>query len=86
MSQVVQNFIGGKWIGAASGETFESHNPATEELLATAPRSSAEDVNAAVQAAKTAYKSWRLVPAPRRGEILFRVAQILSERKDDIAR
>jgi aldehyde dehydrogenase (NAD+) len=80
------NYIGGTWAEAGSHETFPTINPATEEVIAHAPRSAAADVDQAVQAAKAAYKSWRLTPAPRRGEILFRAAHILSERKDDLAR
>lgn len=83
---LVQNFIGGKWVNARSGETFTSLNPATEATLATAVKSGADDVDAAVQAAKAAYADWRLMPAPRRGEILYRVAQILTDRKEELAR
>lgn len=86
MIELVQNYIGGQWVKAQSGETFPSYNPATETLLAPVAKSAANDVDAAVQAAKAAYKGWRLTPAPRRGEILFRVAQILTERKEDLAR
>lgn len=86
MGELVRNYIAGAWVEAASGQTFDSLNPATEEVLTSAARSAAEDVDAAVQAAREAYKSWRLTPAPRRGEILFRVAQILSERKEELAR
>ncbi|MBI1280062.1 MAG: aldehyde dehydrogenase family protein [Anaerolineaceae bacterium] len=86
MPDIVQNYIGGKWSQAQSGETFPTYNPATEEILAVAPTSSTNDVNAAVNAAKAAYKHWRLTPAPRRGEILFKVAQILTERKEQLAR
>lgn len=82
----VKNFIGGEWVESAGGSTFESLNPATEEVLAVAPASTAEDVNRAVAAAKAAYAKWRLTPAPRRGEILFRVAEILKERKEELAR
>ena len=71
-----QNFIGGEWVDAASGETFESVEPATGETLGTFPRSGAEDVDRAVAAAKAAYEDWRLVPAPKRGEILFRFAEL----------
>lgn len=85
MDTTIQNYIGGQWVESESGETFPTHNPATEALIAPAPKSSAADVDAAVQAAKTAYKGWRLTPAPRRGEILFRVAQILTERKEALA-
>ena len=45
--------------------------------------STSEDVDAAVDAAKAAYKKWRLVPAPKRAEILFRAAEILVQRKED---
>jgi aldehyde dehydrogenase (NAD+) len=80
-----QNYIGGEWVDAASGETFESTNPATGETIGTFPRSGAEDVDRAVDAAKAAYEEWRLVPAPKRGEILFRFAQLLIEQKDELA-
>lgn len=86
MVELVKNYIGGQWVEAESGETFETYNPATEEVIAPVSKSAAKDVNAAVQAAKSAYKNWRLTPAPRRGEILFRVAQLLTERKEEIAR
>jgi aldehyde dehydrogenase (NAD+) len=64
-----QNYVGGEWVDAASGETFETKSPATGEALGVFPRSSAADVDKAVDAAKAAYEEWRLVPAPRRGEI-----------------
>ncbi len=85
MSDLVRNYIGGQWVEARSGETFDSINPATEEVIAPIAKSGAEDVQAAVEAAKHAYKNWRLLPAPRRGEILFRVAQLLTERKEQLA-
>src|SRR5437868_3115708 len=80
-----QNYIGGEWVDAASGETFETTSPATGEVLGVFPRSGAEDVDKAVEAAKAAYEEWRLVPAPRRGEILFRFGQLLADQKDDVA-
>ncbi len=86
MAELVKNYIGGEWLAARTGETFQSINPATEEVVADVARSGADDVNAAVQAAKAAYKNWRLTPAPRRGEILYRVGQLLMERKEDLAR
>jgi alpha-ketoglutaric semialdehyde dehydrogenase len=79
-----QNFIGGEWVDAASGETFDSTSPADGELIGTFPKSGAEDVDRAVAAAKEAYEDWRLVPAPRRGEILFRFAQLLVEHKAEL--
>lgn len=86
MADLVKNFIGGEWVAARSGEVFETVNPATEVVIATVAKSGVEDVNAAVAAAKEAYPKWRLTPAPRRGEILFRVAQILTERKEELSR
>jgi alpha-ketoglutaric semialdehyde dehydrogenase len=81
-----QNYIGGEWVAAASGQTHENRNPATGELIGRFPRSGAEDVNRAVAAARKAFDGWRLTPAPRRGEMLFRVGQLLAERKEEIAR
>jgi alpha-ketoglutaric semialdehyde dehydrogenase len=83
-TKTFKNFIGGEWVDAASGETFESVSPATGETLGVFPKSTAEDVDRAVAAAKTAFEDWRLVPAPKRGEILFRFARLLEEAKDDL--
>ncbi|MFL5934592.1 MAG: aldehyde dehydrogenase family protein, partial [Gaiellaceae bacterium] len=80
-----KNFIGGEWVDAASGETFETTSPANGEALGVFPRSGVEDVDRAVEAAKAAYEEWRLVPAPRRGEILFRFGQLLADHKDEVA-
>src|SRR6187401_2098424 len=79
-----QNFIGGEWADAASGKTFDSTSPADGEQLGTFPRSGGEDVDRAVAAAKAAYEEWRLVPAPKRGELLFRFAQLLAEHKAEL--
>jgi acyl-CoA reductase-like NAD-dependent aldehyde dehydrogenase len=79
-----KNYIGGEWVEASGDETFESRNPATGEAIGTFPRSSVEDVDRAVEAAKEAYESWRLVPAPKRAEILFRVGQRVIDRKDEL--
>jgi acyl-CoA reductase-like NAD-dependent aldehyde dehydrogenase len=61
--------------------TFESLNPSTGEVIEQFPRSSAADVDRAVETAKAAWEEWRLVPAPERGNILFRFAQILEHEK-----
>jgi acyl-CoA reductase-like NAD-dependent aldehyde dehydrogenase len=84
-SKTFQNYIAGEWIDAASGETFESTSPANGDAIGTFPRSDEEDVNRAVGAAKAAYEEWRLVPAPKRGEILFRFGQLLADQKEDLA-
>src|SRR4051812_24553342 len=80
-----KNFIGGEWLDAASGETFTTTSPANGETLGVFPKSGSEDVDRAVEAAKTAFEDWRLVPAPKRGEILFRFARLVEEHKDEIA-
>ena len=85
MAELYKNLINGVWKESNSGETFERKNPATGELVGTYTKSTAEDVNEAVDAANEAFKSWRLVPAPKRGEILFKAAQILERRKDELA-
>ncbi len=80
-----KNYIGGRWADSESGRTFESLDPATGEVVAVVPRSSVPDVERAVEAAAAAFKDWRLTPAPKRGEILFRVGQLLEERKERVA-
>jgi acyl-CoA reductase-like NAD-dependent aldehyde dehydrogenase len=65
--------------------TFDSLNPATGELIETFPRATAEDVDRAVARARTAWDDWRLVPAPERGNILFRFAQLLERDKASLA-
>ncbi len=81
-----KNFIDGKWVGARSGATFPTLNPATGEVIAEVPRSSAEDINRAVEAAARAYPKWRAIPAPKRGEIMFRVGELLVQRKEELSR
>ena len=80
----LENFIGGEWVGAEDGATFDSFVPATGETLASFPRSGAADVDRAVAAAKAAFEDWRLVPAPQRGEILFRLGELLRDHKDEL--
>jgi alpha-ketoglutaric semialdehyde dehydrogenase len=84
---VHRNFIDGEWVEASTGETFENRNPAdTRDLVGIFPKSARADVNAAVDAAKRAFAKWRLVPAPRRAEIIYLAAEMLAERKEDYAR
>jgi alpha-ketoglutaric semialdehyde dehydrogenase len=81
------NFIGGAWVPSAGGDTFENRNPADrDDLIGVFQESTPADADAAVAAAREAYESWRLVPAPRRAEILFRAAQIFVDRKEAFAR
>jgi alpha-ketoglutaric semialdehyde dehydrogenase len=81
------NFIDGAWVPSVSGDAFENRNPAdADDLIGVFQKSTRTDVQRAIEAAERAYVSWRLVPAPRRAELLFRAAQILTERKEALAR
>src|SRR5207253_8718169 len=81
------NYIGGQWMPAASGRTFENRNPAdTSDLVGTFADSGPADVQRAVAAAREAFPRWRALPAPKRGEILFRAAEILVRKKEELAR
>ncbi|HVA94492.1 MAG TPA: aldehyde dehydrogenase family protein [Candidatus Dormibacteraeota bacterium] len=87
VSKTHKNFINGEWVEARQGRTFENRNPANpSELVGIFPSSSQEDVNGAVDAAKAAFRKWRLTPAPRRAEILYRAAETLVKRKENLAR
>ena len=87
MADQYKNFIDGQWLTARSAKTFENRNPANrDDLIGLFPASSAEDVDAAVRAAKKAFNAWRLVPAPKRGELLYRVGELLRKYKEEIAR
>src|SRR6266567_890575 len=80
------NLIGGEWLPARTGKTFRNLNPANrEDVVGEFPASGAEDVARAVAAAKKAFATWRLVPAPKRAEILYRCGQLLQERKEQYA-
>src|SRR5262250_3387921 len=86
-TRVFKNFIDGEWVESVTGQTFEDRNPAdTREVVAIFQKSAKTDVDAAVDAAKRAFAKWRLVPAPRRAEIIYSAAEILVERKEEYAR
>jgi len=82
-AKTYSNYIGGKWVPSRSGQVFENLNPAdTRDVIGRFPRSTSEDVNDAVNAARGAFDRWRHTPAPRRAEILFRLGEILIRNKD----
>jgi aldehyde dehydrogenase (NAD+) len=81
------NLIGGEWLPAASGKTTLNVNPADhDDIVGAFPSSGAEDVAKAVAAAKKAFATWRLVPAPKRAEILLRAGILLQQHKEQFAR
>lgn len=86
MAQDFGNFINGEWVEAASGETFESRNPADRnEVLGAFARSSPADVDRAVQAAVEAYPKWMATPAPERADYVLRAALLLEQRKEELS-
>jgi len=81
------NFINGKWIEPETGEYIENRNPAdNSDLIGLFPKSGKKDVELAADAAFEAYKTWRLVPAPRRALYLYKIGDILNRRKEEVAR
>jgi alpha-ketoglutaric semialdehyde dehydrogenase len=80
-----QNYIGGKWVNGSGDKTFDTINPANEEILACIHAAHVSDVDLAVQAAQKAFNSWRLTPAPLRGELLFKVGDLLKQKKEELA-
>ena len=85
--RVYKNFINGEWVDSRGGGAYENRNPAnTDELVGMFVSSTSADVDAAVEAARAAYEKCRLVPAPKRAEILFRAAELLVQRKEELSK
>src|SRR3954463_15013278 len=81
-----KNYVAGQWVESASGATFENRNPADwNDVVGTFPRSGAEDVERAVESAKKGFALWSRTPAPLRGDVLRKVGDLMSERKEEIA-
>ncbi|MGH7194385.1 MAG: aldehyde dehydrogenase family protein, partial [Candidatus Saccharimonadales bacterium] len=80
-------FIGGRWTPAASGKTFETLNPATEEVVAQVAEGDAEDVDAAVAAARDALDNgeWGRMDARDRGRLLYKLADLMEDELDELA-
>ena len=82
-----RNFIGGKWVESTATQFLERRNPAnTNEIVARVPLSTRGEMRAAIAAAKAAFSSWREMPAPERGKILFRAVRIMEDEKEALAR
>ncbi|MGH9346038.1 MAG: aldehyde dehydrogenase family protein [Vicinamibacterales bacterium] len=85
--QTYHNFIDGEWVASRRGTVFENRNPADrDDLIGLFQESSVDDARAAVAAAERAYARWRLVPAPKRADVLYRAAALLVARKEQFAR
>ncbi len=87
MAKTFKNFIDGSWVAPTTGEHYENRNPADwSDLIGRFPKSGPKDVDRAVRAAARGFELWRRVPAPARGDVLRRVGDLLTERKEEIAR
>jgi malonate-semialdehyde dehydrogenase (acetylating)/methylmalonate-semialdehyde dehydrogenase len=84
-TETLKNYVGGSWIDAEAGGSLEDRNPATGELTAHVPLSSAADVDRAVQAAREAQRGWRDTPVTRRAAALFAFRDALLEHSSEIA-
>ncbi|MGP0566104.1 MULTISPECIES: aldehyde dehydrogenase family protein [unclassified Nitrospina] len=86
MTKEYKNYINGKWVASSSGEIFENTNPANcNQVLGRFQKSNKKDVDKAVAAAAKAKKMWRETPAPKRGEIMYKVAELLVKHKESLA-
>lgn len=87
MVQYYKNYVGGEWVEPSTSEYFENRNPTNwDEVIGLFPKSDSRDVERAILAAEDAYKKWRLVPAPKRAEILFKLGDLIKERKEELAK
>src|ERR1700754_2920346 len=85
-TRVLENYIDGAWAPSSSQELLDVTNPATGEVIARVPLSTADEVEDAVRAARAAFEDWRLHPVIERARWLFGFRQALPERRDDLAR
>jgi aldehyde dehydrogenase (NAD+) len=86
MAKTYLNLIDGQLVPARTGKTFSNINPARrDDVIGEFQASGPEDVDRAVKAAAEAFKTWRLTPAPKRGEIILRAGQLLVDRKEQYA-
>ena len=85
-AEALRNFIGGRWVDSRGREFVNVHNPARGEVIARTPLSTAADLDAAVQAAKTAFPAWRDTPPVARVQALFKFKAVLEEHFEELAR
>jgi acyl-CoA reductase-like NAD-dependent aldehyde dehydrogenase len=81
-----KNFIAGRWVEPTTGQYFDNRNPAdTNDLIGRFPLSGRDDVDQAVASAQRGFDVWRRMPAPARGDVLRRVGDLMSARKEELA-
>jgi malonate-semialdehyde dehydrogenase (acetylating) / methylmalonate-semialdehyde dehydrogenase len=86
MAETMLNYVCGEWRKSSAPQWLEVNNPATAEVLATVPLSSAEEVDQAAKAAAEAFEQWRRVPATQRIQYLFKLKDLLEANFDDLSR
>jgi alpha-ketoglutaric semialdehyde dehydrogenase len=87
MADTFKNYIAGEWVEPLTGQYNENRNPARwDEVLGRFPSSGRDDVERAIESAKRGFQAWRKVPAPQRGDVLRRVGDLMTARKEEIAR
>jgi aldehyde dehydrogenase (NAD+) len=87
MVQTYKIYINGEWVDSESGETFTKVNPANpDEVIGEFQKGNENDVKKAIDAAENAFEKWSEMPAPKRGEILFKIGEMLKQSKEDLAR
>src|SRR4249920_3654150 len=84
--EVLDNFIGGRWVSAQTTEFFDVHNPAVGDVIGRTPLSTGADVDAAVRAATDAFPAWRDTPVNARAQVLYRFKAALEAHFDELAR
>jgi malonate-semialdehyde dehydrogenase (acetylating)/methylmalonate-semialdehyde dehydrogenase len=82
----LDNFIGGRWVKARATDFFDVHNPALGDIIGRTPLSTADDVDAAVQAAATAFPAWRDTPVNARAQVLYKFKQLCEQHFEELAR
>ena len=85
MRKILKNYINGKWVQSRTGKFRDVPNPATAEILAKVPVSSAAELDEAVQAAHKAFQDWRRMPVTKRIQYLFNLKHLLEANFDDLA-
>src|SRR5262245_6944838 len=85
--QQTECFIGGKWLPSASGKTFDTIHPATEEVICQVAEGDKEDIDAAVDAAREAFDNgpWRTMDARDRGALIYKLAELIEQEAGELA-
>src|SRR6185436_18138247 len=82
-AQIFKNYISGEWVGSA--KTFENRNPAnTDELVGLFSKGTAQEMADAASAASAAFPAWSAMPAPARGNLLYKAAEIMDRKFDQL--